>query len=351
MELAIVDCGSGYSRLTYFGIDPDDGLVHTQRVQENLPALHKVIISKDLSKEWISKLHALVNDFKGPVIVGATAGIRDALIQGKITQNDLDHFQRRLSPPLSLYTFLLLSGEDEALYDFSSAKYCALHTNIIEPNTPVGLLSSGGQSSQIAFSTNVYSYNTATKFGNQLGIDHGMSKSVEMFRGIVETTLEDMPKNLGSEGAVFIGIEMLAAAASAAGIPSCTFIPVSSAIKSINSFLSDSTSNETPGSKTWKDYVQQMSSIILLKMLSNIHPGSKVLFEREFEMKGKRLKPSWGLGLAVGKFIERKINESGGSSSTVDSKKKDFRIRLNSSVVIISVITLSLFYVRSQIKK
>jgi hypothetical protein len=176
----IVDCGSGYSRVTRFHrlvvVDGDDQqesepLVRAITTKSNIPALHTVIHCPIKSLEWLQQLVEIVEHVVLPiddddertttqkVVIGATGGVRDLISSGEITATELDVFQNLL--PTSNLPFeaslRILSGEEEATYEFLSAEYCARQCGyyaVSEGSTnkssrTLGLLSSGGMSSQL----------------------------------------------------------------------------------------------------------------------------------------------------------------------------------------------------------
>jgi len=100
---------------------------------------------------WIEELRALAQKCScDRAIVGATAGLRQAISQGDVQQSAvtaLDVRMAKLSPPL---TFHLLQKEDEAARELKAVQYVA---SLCLPDAPkpVSMLSGGSGSCQIAY--------------------------------------------------------------------------------------------------------------------------------------------------------------------------------------------------------
>lgn len=166
--LAVVDCGSGSSRMSVYSLHPD-GFVHEDKyVPSSLPTLAPAI-GANQHQQWIDKLADLLS-FENPalrVVVGSTGGLRKALSGGQVTEAQVQAFSEALEarfpgadgPRVQL---VHLSGSEEAELELVAGRYLARHAlKSVRPNfgggiqeireDEIGLLSCGGASSQIAY--------------------------------------------------------------------------------------------------------------------------------------------------------------------------------------------------------
>ena len=100
-KLAVVDCGSGYSRVERYSAHKPGGgtagLVHLDSTKR-LPAIHPVIAAGRAAQgEWIELLRAelgISNQGDGErIAIGCTAGVRDAMQSGEISDDQWDEFR------------------------------------------------------------------------------------------------------------------------------------------------------------------------------------------------------------------------------------------------------------------
>mmetsp|Transcript_26538 Transcript_26538/g.47964 ORF Transcript_26538/g.47964 Transcript_26538/m.47964 type:complete len:419 (+) Transcript_26538:63-1319(+) len=139
----VVDCGSGSTRAISFQ-DDFTGLSWEKSVWrgEALAAA----MQDELRLEAL--LCVLAEQIPvGPVLVGATAGVRQALDNGTITCSQLTTFRERLLSRLgSRATFAVLSAEQEARSEWEAAQH-VLSKQSAKPCD--GMLSGGGMSCQL----------------------------------------------------------------------------------------------------------------------------------------------------------------------------------------------------------
>ena len=87
----------------------------------------------------------------GPVVLGCTAGLRDAIQTGKVSKEQLKAFEGMLHERFpNLASFRILEGEQEGRLELEAAKYCLQKATSAGEDidmSQVGLLSSGGASS------------------------------------------------------------------------------------------------------------------------------------------------------------------------------------------------------------
>lgn len=311
----IVDCGSGYSRASNFYRSSETNLIHATAAVSGIDALHTVMRCPQKLPEWLKRLVKMVKEIDAEatrVLLGATAGVRDLVSSGEIKAEEVERFRDLLATTMELPLEIrlnILSGEDEARYEFMAAKYCVNQCDLIPDVCDLGLLSAGGMSSQIFVNGVPYSLQTEIKKGNEMCVEHGMEKGKAEFQEHVKKVIDqNLPENVGSEKVVYVAIEMLAGAGEKAGMGGGAAESVSNAIEILTSFIEKKTKEDrmlgVEGERTWRTYGFVMSAIVGRLILERLHPESKVLFARNFELgKDHILKPSWPLGHAIEQLI------------------------------------------------
>lgn len=139
----VVDCGSSSTRAITFRED------HRSILSSDESSWHAYPLALALQNE--KQMQELV-DFlaervpgQGPVLVGATAGVRQALDDGTVAPEQLDIFATSLQAKLGhRASFQVLSGVQEALAEWEAV----LQRNWL-PRGCSGMLSSGGMSCQL----------------------------------------------------------------------------------------------------------------------------------------------------------------------------------------------------------
>ena len=327
-SMVIVDCGSCYSRVSNFYRSSETNLIHatTSKTGSRISALHTIMHCPNKSTKWLQQLIEIVKEVDSEatqVLLGATGGVRDLISSGEITAKEVERFQELLATTTELpfkAQLIILSGDDEAKYEFLSAEYCANQCGFVDAEeqgtttttSNLGLLSCGGMSSQIFVKGVSLCLQTEVKKGNKLGLEHGMNKGKAAFhKHAMETIERKLPKNFGGENVLYVAIEMLAGVGEKAGMGGVV-VPVVEAIEILSNFIETKTEEdlmlgEEVGDRTWKSYVHVMSGIVARLILERLHPDSKVLFLREFELgEDHILKPTWPLGHAIEKLIHMK---------------------------------------------
>jgi len=161
------------------------------------------------------------------------------------------------------------------------------------------------------FKERVFSFATNIKQGNALGLELGMEQATAQYRNTVTTTIDGIipptQSIVGTDGDIFLAIEMLAAAGEKAGIGG-QVVPVPDAMSALEKYVTKCKKEEAEQKalnrieqKTWRDYVHVMSSITGSKLLSLLNPNTSILFLRTYSIPGSSmpLKPSWALGKAL----------------------------------------------------
>lgn len=328
-SMVIVDCGSGYSRVSNF-YRSETNLIHATKSGTYIPALHTIMHCPSKSIEWLHQLIDIVKEVDSEatqVMLGATGGVRDLISSGEITTKQVERFKELLATnpelPFKVH-FLILSGDDEAKYEFVSAEYCANQCGFVDAQEPkttatasygnLGLLSSGGMSSQIFVKGKSLCLPTEVKKGNKMGLKHGMEKGKAAFLEHAKEAIElKLPKNFGGENVLYLAIESLAGVGEKAGMGGGVAVPVVEAIEILSRFIEEKTEEdlllgEGVGDRTWRAYFHVMTGIVGRLILERLHPDSKVLFAREFEIAEDHiLKPSWPLGHAIEKLIHETV--------------------------------------------
>jgi hypothetical protein len=176
----MVDCGSGYTRVERFDL-AEDGLICCKRNNRSadgkvdgghMPPLHRVLVqSVEQQTEWLELLDS-VTDTEASILIGATGGVRDALATGAIQQQQVTDFRELVQ---SRYggraSFVVCSGTEEARAELEGTRYCVLASPFAaelgltgQPAAhSVGLLSSGGMSSQLVTQTHCVSLDSKVR--------------------------------------------------------------------------------------------------------------------------------------------------------------------------------------------
>jgi hypothetical protein len=275
-EHYMIDCGSGWTRIERFSVHEGDGLVHL----DSSTRLDAAPIAKALAsgeggqREWLQALAKLL-DPATPVLIGGTGGVRDGLKSGDISSEQVACFERLVAAELGQRAqFRVIKGEDEALAELESVRYCVGALPSASGNAMDGasmaLMSSGGMSSQIVFQDRrgqlqSHSLETKVKNGNSLCLKNGVEEGLKLFAEYlvtVMTTNTDLPSPRSLTG-TFVAIEMMAGAGEKAGIAG-KMLPVADAQAAIEASLATYrakattkaalTDGDTSG-WTWKDVV------------------------------------------------------------------------------------------------
>lgn len=142
----------------------DDGFVHEDRYVPSgfLPTL-AASIGADQHQDWVKKLAELVKD-EDPhmkIVIGTTGGLRKAIGEGKVQLTQVKAFEAALEAEFNGRARLeQLTGSEEAELELIAVQYIARHAlpglrpvfgGGTKYNEDVGVLSSGGASSQVAY--------------------------------------------------------------------------------------------------------------------------------------------------------------------------------------------------------
>ena len=157
--VVLVDAGSGYSRCSlYSGAVPLAVPDSASKLPGN--ALARVIRdNQDL--EFLEGLMEVIKEMNldsasggVDVFIGATAGVRSALDDGTVRPCEIDRFTETVKKffrhPFH-GRFEVISGEQEALMEMVSVEHAVNALGLVEAGSPLGLISSGGMSSQVVF--------------------------------------------------------------------------------------------------------------------------------------------------------------------------------------------------------
>mmetsp|Transcript_135578 Transcript_135578/g.270482 ORF Transcript_135578/g.270482 Transcript_135578/m.270482 type:complete len:468 (-) Transcript_135578:186-1589(-) len=159
MPISVVDCGSGATRAVSFSHQAE-----SQDQAETLSAQKSSWRGEPLAlalcnEQQTGNLIGLLEEKlpAGLVLVGATAGVRDAVKRGDLLQAQLEDFASQLQDRLGCRaSFSLLSGEAEARAEWAATihtfKTKTAHAAASQewPTELAGMLSGGGMSCQLA---------------------------------------------------------------------------------------------------------------------------------------------------------------------------------------------------------
>lgn len=151
--VTLVDCGSGSTRALFF---TDDGLSHVSWEKSDWRGDPlAVALGDDLKLE--SLLRLLENELPKTVrvLLGATAGVRQAMQDGALAHEQLDLFQDRLDGIFGRRArFMVLSGEEEARAEWEALQHALDFAPDLRQDLFHGMLSGGGMSCQLAWRGN-----------------------------------------------------------------------------------------------------------------------------------------------------------------------------------------------------
>ena len=341
----VVDAGSGYSRLQQYSGSRPVGSVEPKRIRG--PPLASVLragtheefleeVKKELDLMFPEEL-----DEKVSVLIGATAGLRSALDDGTVRPCEVSSFATSLSsffPPSSIYevTFELITGEGEAVYEHGSAVDAMRGLGVVGEGGTVGLVSSGGMSSQLVYPAaassssggppvSALSLPTSLKTeGNAkclaLGVREGL-RSYEAF--MAGCALDKLNKAKGGEAiediepCTFAVIEMLGGLGEKMEIAH-KVMPVADAIVRIEEWLNEefypaaeAKENDDGYDMTWKDVAKGGLCVQALSLLSLLPQSSSVYLCRTFKAGegGGETKANWGHGYVVKKMERERERE------------------------------------------
>ena len=227
----VVDCGSRHTQLHHVVAALDGGLAETGSCRlrpgeyGNLP-LGEALKTKRFAEEWLPllkrELLALgwgAGRADMAVFVGATGGVRSLLQSGAVTAALLAEFEAALAGALGLasgasgrVTFEVLSGDDEARYEFAATRtiFAPLFAQHDKPFP--GFLSGGGATCQFAYGSPpmLCSLDCATKDTEKAIRAEGRT-ALAPATAALETTVDawwptsGLPARLGGS---FVGIEL-----------------------------------------------------------------------------------------------------------------------------------------------
>ena len=378
----MVDAGSGWTRIERFSRRDQDGLIQLDGTKR-LPPLADVLIAGGNEPErWLQSLAAALDaseegvgsqrDGDELVYIGATAGLRSALADGALTEATLADFKALVHDTLGKNArFAVVSGEDEAALELRAVEYCVRASGAIQRDsaksehgqsidlrihsgqnqdadygagdcalglTRLGLISSGGMSSQLVFplenrdgnsgGVRALSLPTALKKeGNRRCLQDGVERGLTAYGSYLDRVVAsasvataagstaDSGTGLGQLRGTFICIEMLGAAGERVGIGR-QVLSVRAATEALDAYIvrwlktAERDTAEEVAKRTWKSVVPATSALQARRLLELLHPDAQLYFSRTFELvPGLVLKPSWTLGYALRQIIDMDSNE------------------------------------------
>ena len=354
----MVDAGSGWTRVERFSRTAD-GLVHLDATKRLAPLADVLVAGGDEPERWLSALLALLEDDASAsqqqqqqqqqqqeqervVYIGATAGIRSAITEGTITEERLAQFEALVRRALGeRASFAIVSGEDEAALELRAVEYCVRGaagggSALLGSGGAggggggggggrVGLMSSGGMSSQVVFPLggsgggSVCALSLPTKLkkeGNlrclEGGAAQGLAAYTEYLERVVAAAAIDAAAAAAGAGdsggklqGTFVLIEVLGSVGERVGIDR-RVLSAAAATEALDRYLAQwlqkaerATAAEVEA-YTWKSVVPATSALQARRLLELLDPEAQLYFSRTFELApGHVLKPSWTLGYAL----------------------------------------------------
>ena len=226
----VVDCGSRHTEIHQLVATADGGLSETASCRlrpgeyGNLPlgdALMKECFVEEflpLLKKELLALGWAAGRADAAVFIGATGGVRRLLQSGDVTAALLAEFEAALAGALGLagasgrLTFAVLSGDDEARYEFAATRAIFAPLFAQHGKSAVHFLSGGGATCQFAYGSppKLCSLDCATKDTEKAIRAEGRT-ALAPATAALETTVDawwptsGLPARLGGS---FVGIEM-----------------------------------------------------------------------------------------------------------------------------------------------
>jgi hypothetical protein len=246
-----------------------------------------------------------------PVIVGATAGVRDAIESGQIDEQGVARFRRVLAE--HNVDFRVLSGADEARLEMKGAKFC-FREAFPAATGDVGVISAGGMSAQVVDHNDIsYSLPFQLKTQNARMLAAATNEDdVELLRREIDEripqyfqqcAMDARPLSEGKlEGKLFVALEMLAWVGTLAGI-SGQLMPSHEARSRLESFVLGNkevmcrTKFDARRGWDWHINVPVITALEAMAILDMLDPAAMVLFQNEFKVGTTQLKPTWCLAM------------------------------------------------------
>ena len=165
--IIFVDAGSGFTRLFAYYITEENKV---RRVRSEIPKrlppiisalnqthplthdefIDQLLLEIQVVEKLLEQENVVVVNAAAPaVIVGATAGLRNALVDGTVKEEDVNKLQIRLKERIPRSSFLVVGGEEEARHELTSVQYC-FAAAYPEEAGQAGMCSGGGMSCQLA---------------------------------------------------------------------------------------------------------------------------------------------------------------------------------------------------------
>ncbi|CAE6940506.1 PYK [Symbiodinium sp. CCMP2456] len=147
-KITLVDCGSGSTRALFF---QDDGKSHVSWEKSSWrgEALASALQDELRLENLLRLLEQELPD--GAVLLGATAGVREAVQDGSLNNSSLQHFRDRVLDCLGPRAqFMVLSGQEEARAEWEALQHSLAFTPGLHAGLFAGMMSGGGMSCQLA---------------------------------------------------------------------------------------------------------------------------------------------------------------------------------------------------------
>lgn len=315
-RVLVLDCGSGSTRGSIYSIT-DDGSLSEDHLPHKLDPIHLVIPGgADKIKAFLDQLSKELDDQgKRPVsvLLGACGGVRDAIEAGKITSDMLTEFQKALNSHEGLGCrgeLKVLTGEDEAQAEHKAVQYMAKQV-LPSLAQPVGLISSGGTSSQIVYFPDqsddgaVKQFSLHTNFKQQqlkiieVGVEEGL-KSLDNY--LEELLNTNCPTLLGQLQGIFCCIETMGQIGEITEVGH-KLVSKQEAVDAITRCLEEykvKSKGIDPKAAGWtyKETFRGAMPVLALRLLSLLHPSAQLYFADTWKIApGRTMQAVVPLGL------------------------------------------------------
>jgi hypothetical protein len=276
-RVLVVDCGTGETKLLLYQ-------VHNNRIKlEEIAKLNSALAYIDKSEDFINTIryHFSKNEVD-IVLIAASAWLREASL-------DILHKGNSLLTQLIDSGMLckILESREESWLELIAAEYVTQKLNL-KIN---GTYASGAGSTQFTkHFGEVFPYRIGNEVGRRLIIRKGLAGAKE-WEDEIRRIFSDRKLNLTG---IILCISAVTYAAIESGLPLNTLLPYEEVIQKFKNYIK----KQTEKSNLSSNDIRNLSNVIqhLYTIENQISSTSKLIFLRDVEILGEKLRITWSLG-------------------------------------------------------
>lgn len=224
----VVDCGSGHTGAKTYSMNPSGMVIEKDYSSVKMPTIVEAMQEGPSSvANWVKQLATATQDSACErILVAATAGLRAAIQDGELSSSVVESFREALTSCKSFKVpveFKLLTGLEETQFEHVAVTYVS--SIMLPPECqPVGLMSGGGMSSQVAYyadSSAAFATPLELRTNWFLGLETLLQKGIDDGLQDINQRLEQVISDTSLVGCLrgtFFGIESFARYCVEAGI-------------------------------------------------------------------------------------------------------------------------------------